>query len=343
VTRTRTAASIGDVAALAGVSAQTVSRVSTGATNVRPQTRERVLVAMEKLGYAPNIAARALKSGSFGTFGLIAHQMSRTGEIRTIEAVVEAARRIGRTITLIDLESPSSHDVSAAVTRLSHQAIDGLIIVRAEMATPATLSLPPKLPVVVSDSRFIGHHPAVGSDQNGGVRAAVEHLLSLGHRTVHHLSGPTDSAPAQQRLDAWRRALLDAGRTVAAPLQGDWTAASGNRAGRQVLDDPTITAIFCANDEMAAGLIRALHEAGRRIPQDVSVVGFDDIPLAEYLYPSLTTIAQDFPAIADRLVELLVTQIHEGTVLHDVHSLVPTRLVVRDSTAVPRAPDRPGG
>lgn len=335
--RGRTAVSIADVAAVVGVSAQTVSRVSTGATNVRPHTRDRVLAVMDELGYAPNAAARALKSGSFATIGVIAHQLARTGESHTVEAVVHAANEAGYTVTLIDLQSPSSRDVSAAVTRLSHQAIDGLVVIGAETTAPATISLPPSLPVVVSDARFVGHHPAVGGDDADGTLHAVRHLLDLGHQTVDHVAGPPSSVPARQRLDAWRSALRAAGRQVPVPSQGDWTAESGYLAGRQIAHDPSITAVFCANDEMAAGLCRALHEAGRSVPGDVSVVGFDDIPLAEYFTPSMTTVAQDFPAIAHRLVDLLLEQIRDGNALKDVHLLVPTRLVVRASTGPPRS------
>ncbi|WP_125773308.1 LacI family DNA-binding transcriptional regulator [Antribacter gilvus] len=335
--RTRPGPSLADVAARAGVSAQTVSRVSMGTANVRAETRARVLAAMDELGYAPNSAARALRSGSYGTIGMIAHRLSRTGESRTVEAVVEAARAEGFTVTLVDVESPSSDDVSAAATRLSHQAIDGLVIIRAETATPATLVLPPRLPVVVSDSRFVGHHPAVGADQTAGGRAAVEHLLGLGHRTVHHLAGPEDSTPAQVRAEAWRDALEAAGRPVPDLLRGDWTADSGYALGREVARDPDVTAVFCANDEMAAGLMRALHEAGRDVPGDVSVVGFDDIVLAAHLWPPLTTVSQDFAEIGRALVDLLLRQVREGTSLADVHTLVPVRLVVRASTAPPAA------
>jgi len=326
-----------DVAALAGVSGQTVSRVSTGADSVRPETRRRVLAAMEQLGYSPNTAARALRYGSFGTIGLIAHRLARTGESRTVEAVVEAARAEGYTVSLLDVKSPSSDDVSAAAARLSNQAIDGLVIIRAETATPAALALPPRLPVVVSDSRFIGHHPAVGADQSEGARLAVEHLLALGHRTVHHLAGPADSGPAELRIDAWRATLEDSARPVPPLLRGDWSAESGYAQGRLIAQDPEVTAVFCANDEMAAGLCRALHEHGRRVPDDVSVVGFDDIPLAGYLWPPLTTVAQDFHTIGRHLVGLLMQQVREGVELTDAHTVVPVELVVRASTAAPPA------
>lgn len=332
---TRPGPSLADVAARAGVSAQTVSRVSMGTDNVRPETRARVLAAMAELGYVPNSAARALRSGTYGTIGMIAHRLSRTGETRTVEAVVEAARNEGYTVTLVDLESPSSDDVAEAAARLSHQAIDGLVIVRAEATTPETLALPPRMPVVVSDSRLVGHHPAVAADQTEGARLAVEHLLALGHRTVHHVAGPVDSDPAQMRADAWRAALEAAGRPVPPLLRGDWTADSGYDAGRRLAADPGVTAVFCANDETAAGLLRALHEAGRSVPGEVSVVGFDDIVLAAHLWPPLTTVAQDFPEIGRRLVDLLLRQVRDGAPLDDRHEVVPVRLVVRESTAPP--------
>lgn len=333
--RPRSGPSISDVAAVAGVSAQTVSRVSTGSEPVRPETRERVLAAMAQLGYSPNNAARALRNAHFETLGVIAHRLARTGEARTFEAVVEAARDHGYTVTLVDLQSPSSAAMSDAVARLTHQSIDGLVIIRAEEEIPATLALPNQLPVVVSDSRFVGHHPAVATDQADGTRQVVQHLLGLGHLTVHHLAGPAESSPAQLRVDSWRAALSAEGRAIPELFRGDWSADSGYAVGRRIANDPSITAVFCANDEMAAGFCRALHEAGIRVPQDVSVVGFDDIPLAGYLWPPLTTVAQDFQRVGNRLVELLLEQIRTSTKLVDTRVLVPVELVVRSSTAAP--------
>jgi DNA-binding LacI/PurR family transcriptional regulator len=223
------------------------------------------------------------------------------------------------------------------VARLSHQSIDGLVIVRAETATPTSLVLPPRVPVVVSDSRFVGHHPAVGADQVTGTHMAVQHLLDLGHRTVHHLAGPADSSPAEVRIEVWREHLVGSGREVHEPIRGDWSARSGYEQGRRIAADPEVTAVFCANDEMAAGLVRALYEAGRRVPEDISVVGFDDIPLADFLWPPLTTVQQDFHLIGRQLMDLLLRQIRHGAELTDHRIVVPTRLMVRESTAPPRA------
>lgn len=330
-------ASIGDVARLAGVAPITVSRVANGSDAVRPATRERVQSAMAMLGYAPNTAARALRNGSFETIGLVAHRFARTGESRTIEGVVEAARAEGYTVALVDVVSPA--DVSEAATRLRHQAVDGLIVIRAEVATPTDLALPPGMPVVVSDSRFVGHHAAVGSDQIGGSRSAVEHLLGLGHPTVHHIAGPADSAPAVQREETWQETLRRAGRPVPPVLRGDWTPQSGYALGAQIAADPSVTAVYSANDEMAAGLMRALHERGVRVPEDVSVVGFDDAALTEFLWPPLTTVRQDFRTIGSELVRLLLAQVRDHVDVSREHVVVGTTLQVRASTG----PYRPRG
>jgi len=326
-----------DVAALAGVSGQTVSRVANGLTSVLPATREKVLAAMDSLGYSPNTAARALRNGAFETIGVIAHKLSRTGESRTVEAVVEAARSAGHTVTLLDVATPSPRDVAEAASRLSHQAIDGLVIIRAEIESPEGLVLPAKLPVVVSDSQFLGHLPTVGADQEAGTRAAVRHLLDLGHQTVHLLAGPQQSAPATVRRTTWEQTLVEHNREVCTPFQGDWSSESGYLAGVQIVADPRVTAVFCANDEMAAGLMLALHERGISIPADVSVVGFDNVPMSRYTWPPLTTINQDFESIGKRLVEVLLDQIATGSTPNDHRDLIPTEIVVRASTAPPRS------
>lgn len=332
--RPRAAPSMADVAALAGVSSQTVSRVSTGSAHVRPETREAVLAAMRQVGYAPNAAARALKYGSFHAIGVIAHRLARTGESRTVEAVVEAARLEGYAVSLVDLVEPSGSEMADAVQRLNHQSVDGLVIIRAETASPDDLVLPVGVPVVVSDSRFAGRHPGVATDQASGTRQAVEHLLTLGHRTVHHLAGPEGSSPARLRADTWRDTLRGAGREVPQHVVGDWSAQSGYELGKTLATDPAVTAVFCANDQMALGLVRALFEAGRSVPGDISVVGFDDIPESEFFWPPLTTVAQDFHLIGEKLVDVLFRQIR-GDDIPSSRTLIPVNLVVRASTAPP--------
>ena len=331
----KTGPSIEDVARIAGVSAQTVSRVSTGSQQVRPSTRERVLRAMDQLGYSPNQAARALRNGSFQALGLLAHGFSRTDDGMITQAIVAAAGVEGYSVTLLGVNDPASTGWEASASRLSDQAVDGLIIIRAETETPDSLALSAGMPIAVSDSRLVGFYPAVGTNQAQGSMDAVNHLLSLGHKTVHHIAGPEDSHPANQRLTAWRRCLEDAGITPPPEWRGNWTAGSGYDVGQEILADPSVTAVFCANDEMAFGLIRALHEAGRRVPEDISIVGFDDLALGAYLYPPLTTVRQDYEAIGRELIRLVLDQIHSHTRLPAVRVVVPTELVIRKTTCPP--------
>ena len=336
--RRKTGPSIEDVAKLAGVSAQTVSRVSTGTDVVRPATRERVLRAMQQLGYTPNRAARALRNGTYGAIGLVAHRFGRTGEALTTEAVVRAAEAEDYAVTLLTVRDPAAEDWEPAAHRLPHQAIDGLIIIRAERATAESLALPQGMPVAVSDSRFSGHYPSVVADQVQGTRDATQHLLDLGHKNVHHLAGPEGSGPARVRAGAWQRCLEEAGIQPPRLWRGDWTPESGYLMGCQIAQDRSITAVFSANDDMAFGLIRALHEAGLRVPQDVSVVGFDAITLSEFSSPPLTTVRQDFNQIGVELVRLVLAQVRHGSETVRDRVLVPTDLVVRASTAPPPGP-----
>lgn len=328
--------SIEDVARLAGVSAQTVSRVSTGATNVRPLTREKVLEAMNQLGYTPNHAARALRNGAFHTIGLMSTRLERTGEALTVSAVIEAARSEDFGVTIVTMKDQEADGWEWAASRLSNQAIDGLVILRAEQ-TPDELSLPRSLPVAVSDSRLMGMYPAVGSNHTQGSQDATAHLLDLGHRTVHHLAGPLDSDPALARAGGWRRTLEQRGIIPPPELHGDWSAASGYELGRRIAADPEITALFCANDEMAIGAIRALHEAGRSVPDDVSVIGFDDLAISAFLPAPLTTVRQDFRQIGNELVRLVLDQIRSVDGGRQMRVTIPTELVVRGTTAPPRS------
>lgn len=332
----RTGLSIKDVARLADVSAQTVSRVANGAPNVRPETRDRVLLAMDQLGYAPNHAARALRSGMSSNIGVMAHRFERTGEALTMKAVVEASAEEGFNVTLIDVQGHSAASWRKGASRLSTQSMAGLVVIRAESVPTEELSLPPDLPIAVSDSRLAGYLPAVVADQMQGTELAVEHLLALGHRNVHHVAGPSDSEPARIRLGSWRSTLERAGIRPPAALPGDWSAESGYQAGLRLASSGEATAVFCANDEMAFGLMRALHERGLAVPDDVSVVGFDDIGLAGYAAVPLTTVRQDFHAIGHELMRLLMVQMRGAAKDSLGRTVVPTELVVRSSTAAPR-------
>jgi DNA-binding LacI/PurR family transcriptional regulator len=357
--RRRRSASMADVAQLAGVSAQTVSRVSNGSPGVVESTRQQVLAAMRELGYRPNSAARALKRGEFRTLGVILFNLSTTGNTRTLEAIAASAAHEGYAITLLPVAVPTQDGVRGAFTRMGELAVDGVVILmEAHLLDTSTVTLPPHAHVVVVDSNAGDRYRVVDSDQTGGARAVVQHLLDLGHDTVWHVAGPADSYSAQRRVDAWRAQLHDRRRTVPEPVRGDWTADSGYRAGLRLAREPDCTAVFVANDQMALGVLRALHEAGRRVPQDISVAGFDDIPEAASYLPPLTTVHQDFPEVGRRCVEQVLRQIRgtggtgctggsgdgsDGSGSGDGGdgggergiTLVPTRLVVRASTGPP--------
>ncbi|MCF1593327.1 LacI family DNA-binding transcriptional regulator [Streptomyces muensis] len=339
--RPRQGASMADVAQLAGVSSQTVSRVSNGFPGVTEETRQQVMAAMRELGYRPNSAARALKRGEFRTLGVITFSLSTHGNIRTLEAIATSAARHGYAVTLLPVAVPTQDEVNGAFSRLGELAVDAVIVImEIHLLDAATVSLPPGVQVVVADSDAGDRYTVVDTDQAGGARDAVRHLLDLGHHTVWHLAGPEDSFAAQRRANAWHAALTEAGATPPPLVRGDWSAESGYRAGLHLADHPDCTAVFAANDQMALGLLRALHERGRRVPDDVSVIGFDDLPESASFLPPLTTIHQDFAEVGRLCVEGVITKIRHGDTTHGT-TLVPTRLVLRESTGAGPAGPRP--
>ncbi|MFE9860863.1 LacI family DNA-binding transcriptional regulator [Streptomyces sp. NPDC005780] len=324
-----------DVAHLAGVSSQTVSRVSNGFPGVNEETRQQVLAAMKDLDYRPNSAARALKRGEFRTIGVITFTLSTTGNVRTLEAIATSAAHEGYAVTLLPVAVPTQDEVRGAFSRLGELAVDAVIVImEVHLLDEARLSLPPHVKVVVADSDAGDRYAVVDTDQAGGTREAVRHLLDLGHDTVWHLAGPEESYAAQRRTDAWRTALADAGRTTPEIVRGDWSAESGYRAGLHLAGQDDCTAVFVANDQMALGLLRALNERGRKVPDEVSVVGFDDIAEAGSFQPPLTTVHQDFAEVGRRCVEGVLHQMRRSGPDHGT-TLVPTRLVVRASTTSP--------
>jgi len=319
-----------DVAVHAGVSPQTVSRVSNGHANVDPATRARVVESMRALGYRPNGAARALKSGRFNTIGVIIFTLETFGNMRTLDAIAKEAARANCAVTLIPVTEPTLGRVSGAYDRLSEAAVDGVIIIfEAHLLDDAEFSLPPGIPVVVVDSDAGSGYTVVDTDQAQGARLATEHLLGLGHAQVWHIAGPRTSFSATHRIESWRGTLQEAGIAAPEPLHGDWTTESGYRHGLTLGADPGVTAIFAANDQMALGAMRALHELGRRIPEEVSVVGFDDMEEAHSFWPPLTTVRQDFAELGRRGVQLVLARLR-GEELH--LDAVPPELLVRSST-----------
>jgi DNA-binding LacI/PurR family transcriptional regulator len=326
-----------DVAARAGVSHQTVSRVINGHPNVAPPTRERVLAAIAELGYRPNTAARALVTGSTRTIGFVAVNINQYGPAQTLVGLERAARAAGYSLSVTVLDDPTAGAMRDAVDRFVAQSVDAVVALGTyDDAYEALHAISAPVPLVTVQSGGAVEAPAVGVDQVAGARLATRHLLQLGHRTVHHVTGPAQSKEARDRTEGWRSELTAAGAPVPPILRGDWTPSSGHAAGRQLAgrvragDD--VTAVFLANDQMALGLLAALHEEGLEVPRDISVVGFDDLPEAPYFTPPLTTVRQDFAELGRRGVELVLARL-AGDQLRP--QPVPASLLVRSSTGPP--------
>jgi DNA-binding LacI/PurR family transcriptional regulator len=274
-----------DVAKLAGVSHQTVSRVINGSPQVRPATRERVLAAMAELDYRPNSAARALVTGRSRTLGVVSFDTTLYGPASTLYAIERAAHDAGYFIMTVSLEALDRESVLSAVDRLRLQGVDGILVIAPlKGAGEALVNLPSSgLPLVAVEAGPAGALPVVAVDQIAGAELATRHLLELGHATVAHIAGPPDFLEAELRIEGWRAALAAAGAEAPPVLAGDWSPRSGYEITQGLLRDGRPSAVFVANDQMALGALRALHEAGHEIPGQVSVVGFDDIPEEHYL------------------------------------------------------------
>jgi DNA-binding LacI/PurR family transcriptional regulator len=330
------AAVMADVAKLAGVSHQTVSRVMNGSDQVRDDTRERVRAAMRMLDYRPNSVARALATGRSKTLGVVSFDTTLFGPASTLFGIERAAHQAGYFISIVSLLALDRTSVLEAVERLRLQGVDGILVIAPQTDAARTVSeLPADIPVVAVEAGPDQGVPVVTGDSFTGATLATQHLLDLGHRTVWHIAGPTDWLEAQQRVAGWRTTLEAAGAPVPPALVGDWSAKAGHELGRRLAADPDVTAVFVGNDLMALGLLRALHEEGHEVPSALSVIGFDDMPEAAYFSPPLTTIRQDFTEVGSRGFHLLLDEIESGS-RSSVQVTVPPELIVRESTAPPR-------
>lgn len=333
----RRAAVMADVAKLAGVSHQTVSRVINASEHVKEDTRERVLTAMRMLDYRPNSVARALATGKSKTLGVVSFDTTLFGPASTLLGIERAAHRAGYFVSIVSLVALDRNSVLDAVERLRLQGVDGILVIAPQTDAARTVAeLPGDLPVVAVEAGPDEGVPVVSGDSFAGAALATRHLLELGHRTVWHIAGPTDWLEAQQRVAGWRSTLEAAGAPVPPIQVGDWSAQSGYELGRRLAVDPEVTAVFVGNDLMALGLLRVLHEVGRDLPSGLSVVGFDDMPEAAYFTPPLTTIRQDFTEVGSRGFDLLLDEIEGGT-RSSIRVTLPSELIVRESTAPPPA------
>ncbi|WP_229123848.1 LacI family DNA-binding transcriptional regulator [Enemella evansiae] len=321
-----------DVAALAGVSHQTVSRVFNEADSVRAATRDRVLAAVDQLGYRRNLSARALATHRSGLIGVLSGGSPLLGPASTLSAVEAAARRHGYATLVGIVGEDDPEEPVSLVDSFAARGVDGIVAIvgREAMAAPL-LDLVPAIPmIVVADVGESSEQPSVVAvDHAAGARAATQHLIELGHRRIAHLAGPVDWFDARSRIRGWRSAMADAG--LDGPLlEGDWTAARGHALGEQLARSGLPDAVVCGNDLIALGLIAALRERGIGVPDRVSVVGYDDMPGSAFFSPALTTVRQPFDELASACLETLVAQIGgEGP----ARRLIAPELRIRASTA----------
>jgi DNA-binding LacI/PurR family transcriptional regulator len=325
------AANIFDVARLAGVSHQTVSRVINDRPNVRPATRERVEQAIAQLQFSPSPAARALVTRRTRTIGLVTPGISDYGPTSIAVHFNFAARAARYYVQSVSASSDDPNGIRSVIEGLLRQRVDAIVLVVTDVAVLELVrSLDLAVPVVAAASTARRSPLIVSIDQYRGARAAVRHLAELGYTRVLHLGGPRPALDAIERLRGWRDELAVHRLETVQPLFGDWSAASGYRLGAE-LDVRAGDAVFVANDHMSTGLLSALRERGLSVPEDVSVVGFDDVPEAAYLYPALTTVRQDFGRLGEIIMQKVLIAVEEPDSATEDTPL-PTHLVVRQST-----------
>lgn len=325
-------ANIYDVAKLAGVSHQTVSRVMNNHTSIRPGTKDRVLAAMKELDYQPNLAARSLVTTKSNMLAFLSADTVLYGPVGMNNAMERHARHSGYLVVSLSVIPGDSESLNEALASLRVLQIEGLVTIAlppesVKLATEAF----PDIPMVSLDTHDIGNAHAVGIDNFEGGYRATKHLLDLGHKKILHVAGQFDSFEAESRRQGYEKAMLEK-KLKPEVIQGDWTADTGLKIGVDLnLGVGGYTAIFAANDYLALGLMKALRLRGIEVPRDISLVGFDDIPEATYLTPALTTMRQDFKGLGEAAMKMLLHELnHDDST--SVENLIP-EIIVRESTA----------
>jgi DNA-binding LacI/PurR family transcriptional regulator len=329
--------SIYDVARAAGVSHQTVSRVINDNPNVSGATRAAVLAAIAQLDYRPNPAARALAGGPVQSVTVLASNTSLYGFAAALEGIEEATREVGFGMGFRALDAMGGAEMRDAVERAIEPATALIVIAYDAAGARALEHVPAEVPTVAMIQAPTGGgepaRPSVWIDEFDAAKEATRYLLAFGHDTVHHLAIPSWSQ-ATRRTDGWRAALDEAGVPVPKPLHGGWSADWGYEAGSQLAADSSVTAVLCGNDDIALGVLAAMREAGREVPADVSVVGFDDIPYARFFSPPLTTVRQDFKMLGKVCFAKLLELSRSTRTIPDL-TLPQARLIVRESAGPP--------
>lgn len=327
---------INDVAQLAGVSYGTVSRVLNNAPDVNAATRQRVLQIIKDIGYRRNRAATTLVTSRSTAIGILTDGSPRFGPVGTLMALESVTRQKGYSTSVISVEEPYEESVPSALDILDDLGMDGIIVIApvtsmAAAVWKATVRVPVEM--IAAGASSTPNVFTYSENQELGARLATQHLIDLGHTDIAHFAGSMDWFDGRVRKRGWEGALRDSGLEPRLCLEGDWSPKWAYETGLQLVEEGRVPqAIFAASDHTALGLIRAFAESGVRVPEDVSIVGFDDIEGSDYFLPPLTTVRQDFTALAQASIEVLLGTI-EGRDLD--HTPSPPTLVVRQSSASP--------
>jgi len=328
---------IREVARLAGVSVATVSRTLKSPERVLPETRDRVNAAVEQAGYRPNLMAVQFRSRKTGNLVILVPAIANTFFARVISGAQLAAQAAGYRLLLCNTQGREEIEREFAELAYAHQA-DGVIQLRAcdpFLGQGCSVETPPMVNAceVVKQASF----PTISLDNQAAAKAMTEHLLELGHRRIGLIKGPKSSPLTQDRVAGYEQALRQADISPDPKLicHGDFTMKAGYDGATTLLGlDPRPSALFCENDEMAIGALKRIKEQGLKVPQDISLVGFDDIPMAAYCDPPLTTISQPAEVFGEKAVQMLIALIEKQPIA-DRHVVLPFTLTLRESTAAP--------
>lgn len=324
--------SMADVAAVAGVSHQTVSRVLNNKGKVRPDTRERVLEAIRQMGYRRNEAARALASNSSRLIGIVTPRFVNFGPATTLLSLQLAANKTGYLVSVATLPAYTPENLMTAVDDFLSLGVAGLIVIVPveQMAVELEAQDIPVPTLAVASAWLEGPTSIarIGVDQRPGTLEAMRLLKERGCRTVGHIAGPPDWFDAKERKSAWEQGLSEFDLAPGPLIQGDWTAKTGRQIGLSIDTSELPDAIFVANDQMSLGILDAFAERRIRVPEDVAIIGFDDEEGSAFFAPSLTTIRQDFRGMGEEAIKTLTKMIAGQTV---ENHMIPTTLKVRTS------------
>lgn len=330
--------SIKDIAKAMNISYSTVSRALNNSPRVKPATRQQIQQVASDMGYLPSAVARSLVTRRTNTIGVVVTKITDLFFAEVIQGIEEAALTFGHSVILMNSEGQPDYEL-AAIQSLRERRVDGIILVAACASTESKKRLfngPLETPIVVINNvhqEHIGY--SVETDNVGGGQTATQHLLDLGHRRIAYIAGPVSEWDSVERQQGYEQTLQAAGVAVdpALIVRGDNQPEGGMQAMQRLLALPVSpTAIFCYNDVTALGAMRAAYDAGWRVPQDFSIIGFDDIALAPFFEPPLTTVAQAKREMGEKAVQMVFELLAGAEIVEKW--VLPSRLIVRASTRV---------